>query len=389
MEKFKAAQGIYPTPRAAAQLGLAEESMTMNPEAEAHLSEALGSPKDPFIRENKRKLKAALDRVKKHIGTLTITGTPDGTEVFVNNRSIGLLPINGPTRVSSGSLTISAKKEGYSPYEEIIDLPPRGQRRMKIELSEAPPPPVVVPVAVPAPSPEPKPPAAAATPALTEQPAEAPPPEKKPEEAKAATQADIEAEAQAILEQQKDTGKTPATGFELALNFGYQPWLGTKTDGSKGLLAPEVVLGARILWPLSFGIKLNGGFDTGASGTSFVAAANPTLYVRGHVQQNKKQLGLDAWGGLGIQPLAMQFAVINRTSLVNKHLHTIQSINVPFELGGSFYVTEGFGFDLTVGLTLWLPQQSCLHDGQNTLCTSSGLKSQTSMFFGGGLTFLP
>ncbi|MFI5307775.1 MAG: hypothetical protein ACHQ53_10505, partial [Polyangiales bacterium] len=89
------------------------------------------------------------------------------------------------------------------------------------------------------------------------------------------------------------------------------------------------------------------------------------------------------------QPVAMQFSVLKATSLLSQHVHTVQSINVPFELGGSFFVTEGFGFDLALALTLWLPQQSCLHDSQNTLCTSSGLKSQTSLFFGGGLMFLP
>ncbi|MFI5308448.1 MAG: PEGA domain-containing protein, partial [Polyangiales bacterium] len=346
MEKYKAAQVIYPTPRAAGQLGLAEESMTMMPEAEQHLSEALKSPKDPFIRENKKKLKAALERVKKHIATLTVTGTPDGAEVFVNGKSIGLLPIGGPTRVSSGSLTITAKKEGYSDYEELIDLPPRGQRRVKIEMSEAPPPPVVAAVPLIAPSPEPPPPVVAAVPALTEQPPAEAVPAEKPKDTHAPAQADIEAQAEQPQEPEPTAKKSSATGFELALNFGYQPWLGAKTDGSSGLLVPQLVMGARVLWPLSFGVMLTGGFDTGAKGASVVAAANPTIYVRGHVQQYKKRLGLDAWGGVGIQPVAMQFSVLKATSLLSQHVHTVQSINVPFELGGSFFVTEGFGFDL-------------------------------------------
>ena len=73
-----------------------------------------------------------------------------------------------------------------------------------------------------------------------------------------------------------------------------------------------------------------------------------------------------------------------------KRVHTIQSLNVPIELGATFYFTPAFGVDLSLGLTFWLPQQDCLHDGtESRFCTSDGLDAQTSFFFGGGLSFLP
>ena len=68
----------------------------------------------------------------------------------------------------------------------------------------------------------------------------------------------------------------------------------------------------------------------------------------------------------------------------------LQSINLPLELGGSFYFTKGFGIDLALGTDAWLPQQSCLHDDSDTrLCTETDLDCQTSFFIGGGLAFLP
>ena len=147
-----------------------------------------------------------------------------------------------------------------------------------------------------------------------------------------------------------------------------------------------------------------------------MVALNPGLYVRGHIQRERKQLGFDAWAGVGLQPLAMQvdvlkpkkldLSMIDPTSLdaagqmelmrllvADKvgvdRVRTIQSINLPLELGATFFITQGFGIDLATALTFWLPQQECLHDGKNKLCYDSGLKSQTSFFIGGGLAFLP
>src|SRR6185503_19991009 len=118
----------------------------------------------------------------------------------------------------------------------------------------------------------------------------------------------------------------------------------------------------------------------------------------------------------GLQPLAMQVSLIkpeelgltmiDPTALDEEgqmemmrllvadnagidHVHTIQSINVPLELGATFYITEGFGIDLAMALTFWLPQQEFLHDEKDKLCFESGLSSQTSFFIGGGLSFLP
>jgi hypothetical protein len=206
----------------------------------------------------------------------------------------------------------------------------------------------------------------------------------------------------------------------MALNFGYMPWLsnprqplGPSTSGNNGVLLPQILLGARIPWPLSFGLALNMGFNTSVPGTSFVLAANPGVYVRGHLQRYKRALGWDAWAGAGLQPIAMQVTALKSkpidTSTIDVNtldptaaqaaagramygvdsVHTLQTLNVPFELGGAFYITPSFGVDLLLGLTLWLPQQSCLHNGQDRLCIDSGLKSQTSLYMGGGLVFLP
>jgi hypothetical protein len=424
LDKYTEAQTVYPTPRGQAQLGLTEESLGDLGAAERDIAQALTMRKDPWIKENRSRLKAALNRLKRQLATIDITGSPEGAEVIVNERPQGQLPLPAAVRVAAGSVTVRAKKAGYSDFEQVLDVPARGKRAVKIAMEEAPVP-VAAPVPVPAPVPA-QPPADAAVPALTAEPAvpvptELPPPEQPQKQEPGATQSDVESlsDAREDLAGEPPTGADdPATGFEMALNFGYQPWIGgPKLSGSDGMLTPQISLGVRPIWPLSFGVMLTGGVDLGAPGTKVVAGVNPGFYVRGHVQQKRKAIWFDVWGGVGIQPFALQAAVLDPRdvdiTMIDPNavdpndvvqqmaasaagvdlVRTIQSINVPLELGGTFWITEGIGIDLALGLTFWLPQQDCLHDnlfgGQERLCREDGLKSQTSFFVGGGIAFLP
>ena len=49
----------------------------------------------------------------------------------------------------------------------------------------------------------------------------------------------------------------------------------------------QMLFGARIPWPLSFGLQINGSFDLGTDGTQFIIGANPGLYVRGHAGRSR------------------------------------------------------------------------------------------------------
>src|SRR5262249_51402833 len=148
------AQTLYPTPRGTAQMALTEEALGDLGAAERHLIEATAARKDPYIRENRAKLRKALNRIKGQLSTLDIKGTPDGAEVSVNERMAGLLPLIPGVRVAGGAITVRAKKEGYTEFEQVIELPPRAKRLIRIDMVQAPPPPVVAPVVV-APPPEP------------------------------------------------------------------------------------------------------------------------------------------------------------------------------------------------------------------------------------------
>ncbi len=412
IEKYQEAQAIQPSPRGAGQLGLAEDAFGDVARAQEHINEALAQKRDPWVRENRRKLQQTLARIEKQIGELTLSGTPDGSEVFVNGRSVGKLPFATAVKVASGSLTVRAEHEGYAMWEKVVELPAGDVRAVQVEMAKKSEPPLVVPIPIPlatdvAAAPPPEPP-----------PAEPPPPEQiKPEEP---SQADIEAMSKAREEGDLPPEHDDQTGFEMAMHFGYQFWTGGPKPGeqdglagSRGAIVPlQLGLGARLVWPFSFGFQLNTGLDLGADGTKVVIHVNPGLYVRGHAGREKKQLGWDVWGGVGLQPLAMQVVVLDARqidpSMISptaspdavasavgmqmtgvSYVRTVQSINMPLELGATLFVTEGMGLDLAMAFTFWFPSDSCLHDDKDALCSDQGLDTQTSFFIGAGLSFLP
>jgi tetratricopeptide (TPR) repeat protein len=408
IEKYQQAQAIQPSPRGAGQMGLAEDSLGDLARAQEHINEALAAKRDPWVRENRRKLQQTLARIEKQIAELTFSGTPDGAEVFVNGRSVGRLPFPRSVKVASGNLTVRAEHEGYDMWEQTVVLAPHDVRPVTIEMTKKAEPPLVVPIPIPPPEPVVVAPPPEPTP---------PPPPPEPEKP---SQADIEAMSKAQDEGEPPDEHGEQTGFEMHLNFGYQFWVGGPkpgtTDGlpgSSGALVPlQLGLGARIIWPLSFGVQINSGLDLGADGTKVVVNANPGLYVRGHAGKDKKSLGWDVWGGIGLQPIAMQVLVLEAREIdptmippgadpaaVQRaiasqmtgvsNVRTVQSLNFPLELGATLFLTKGMGLDLAMALTFWFPSSSCLHDEKDSLCTDSGLDTQTSFFIGAGLTFLP
>lgn len=414
LAKYEQAEALQSTPRGLGQRGLAEEKTGDLPSAETHLKASLALRKDKWVRGNRAKMNKALKRVQQQLADLDIKNGPEaeGADLIVNGRHVGTLPVIGIVRAQVGSVTVQAKKPGYAMFEEIVELPRKNARTaVMITLEEAPAPvPIVAPVPVPEPAPVAKPAEPAPVEPIPIEPIKIEDPDK-------VAQADVEALADPRQDLEDEPGgRDSATGFEAALNFGYHPGLGgPELEGSTGTLTGQILLGARIVWPLSFGVAINAGFDLGNEGTSVVLAGHPGLYVRGHIQQYKKAMTFDVWGGTGIQPLSLQAAVVEPNddfdattvdpSLVSqddvvrlavtrelgaKRVHTLQTINIPIELGATLYFTPAFGMDLSMGLTFWIPQQDCLHDGTDArYCKTSGIDTKTSFFVGAGFSFLP
>ncbi len=110
---FHRAYDTTPSGHAMAQIALAEHALGRLVDAEAHLTQALESASDRFVRRNRALLEQALAEIRTQLTDLTVTGGVEGAEVFVDGASRGTLPLAGTIRVQAGTAHVEVRAAGY------------------------------------------------------------------------------------------------------------------------------------------------------------------------------------------------------------------------------------------------------------------------------------
>lgn len=135
---FKKALARSPSPRARAQVALAEQALGLWVAAESDLLAALAVEGDPWIVKNRAPLEGALAVVRRHIGSLEVRGT-DGAEVVLDGVRLGTLPAQAPFRVEAGKRTLELRAKGFHPTTRSIEVPAGTVARETVTLVALPP----------------------------------------------------------------------------------------------------------------------------------------------------------------------------------------------------------------------------------------------------------
>ncbi len=150
LEMFQRAHALAPSPRTLGQMGIVEGTLEHWTDAEGHLTAALATPDDAWVKKNQTVLQTALESVKAHIGQLVFSGTA-GAAVAVAGRAVGTLPTIPPVRVAAGTVLVTASAPNFKQFVERIDVQAGMQTAVTINLQ---------PIDI-----KPQPPTAAAAPA--------------------------------------------------------------------------------------------------------------------------------------------------------------------------------------------------------------------------------
>jgi hypothetical protein len=110
------------TPRAAAQLGLVEHALSRWADAEKHLTEALDSGRDPWIRKVKATLEDSLRTVRANVGQIEVRGQPLGADVLINGKPVGKLPLSAPAHVGKGYAEVEVRASGYVTAKRTVTI---------------------------------------------------------------------------------------------------------------------------------------------------------------------------------------------------------------------------------------------------------------------------
>ncbi|MEO5769595.1 MAG: PEGA domain-containing protein [Polyangia bacterium] len=109
-------------PRAFGQLGTCEQALGLWVEAEAHITEALAHPRDPWVQKNEDALRTARDYVQARLGSIEVWGKPDGASVSIDGNAVGVLPLAKPARAAVGQRKLAVEAAGYQPERRSIDV---------------------------------------------------------------------------------------------------------------------------------------------------------------------------------------------------------------------------------------------------------------------------
>ena len=134
LEQFQKAYALSPSPRALAQMALAEQALGRWVVAEAHLVRASRSVQDAWIMKNRAALDGALVTIARHLGDLEVTGGLDGAEVLLDGVGVGKLPLAGPIRAEVGTRTLEIKRDGYYPLSRTVTVASEEPARVSAEM---------------------------------------------------------------------------------------------------------------------------------------------------------------------------------------------------------------------------------------------------------------
>ncbi len=134
LTEFQRAYAITPTPRARAQIGLAEQALGQWVSAEQHVREALAARDDAWIGAHRSVLEGALTTITRHLGSLEIRGGIAGAEVLLDGARVGALPLRDAQRVEAGTRTLEVRAPGYYPISRTIIVAPGETARETVEL---------------------------------------------------------------------------------------------------------------------------------------------------------------------------------------------------------------------------------------------------------------
>jgi hypothetical protein len=150
---FREAHQRAHTPRSAALLGFAEQALAQWVQAERHLSEAMASEGDPWIRTSAPLIQESLRFVQRHLGSVQVDVGVAGAEVTVDGASVGRTPLPAAVRAAVGDRWVEVRAAGYRSHLSVVAVQAGKTSRVSAHLQAEAPPRAVAP----------PPPAAAAT----------------------------------------------------------------------------------------------------------------------------------------------------------------------------------------------------------------------------------
>jgi hypothetical protein len=146
-EEFQAAYQISPAFVVLYNIGQVNVALGRSIEAVDAFQKYLDQGARNIPPQRRREVEAELRKQEARIGVLVVRTQPEGAEVRVDGKSVGVTPLAGGVRVTAGKHTVEALLSGYGSEEREVTAAGRAQVAVALELSR-----VAVPTVSPPPA---------------------------------------------------------------------------------------------------------------------------------------------------------------------------------------------------------------------------------------------
>lgn len=131
--EFQHAWAVSPTPRARAQIALAEQALGNWLDAADHLHEAMASAHDPWIASHLATLESAQQAIEAHLGRLDVAANVPA-ELWIAGHRVATLPMTESVHVVAGSTPVEVRAAGYVTMRRMLDVTAGQSSREVFEL---------------------------------------------------------------------------------------------------------------------------------------------------------------------------------------------------------------------------------------------------------------
>lgn len=134
---FRQAEKLEPdSTRVLVHLAATYQALGQWEQADRYLTRALRDPSDPYVQKHQATLAAARRTVDGHIARLRLSGGPPGTQVRLNGKLLGTLPMSETLRLEAGIYTLEASLPGHYPVTRSVALAGGTLAQESVELAQ-------------------------------------------------------------------------------------------------------------------------------------------------------------------------------------------------------------------------------------------------------------
>ncbi|MCK9464199.1 MAG: PEGA domain-containing protein [Proteobacteria bacterium] len=120
---FEESNKLVPKSSILYNIGMCQKALFRYVDSIASFKQYLGTMGASITPEMKQTVDQALSDMRKMVGTVAIEGAPDGAEVFVDERSVGITPFKERLIVDPGSHSIRVEHDGFKPLRTDVTVP--------------------------------------------------------------------------------------------------------------------------------------------------------------------------------------------------------------------------------------------------------------------------